>query len=296
MTETNPNWLDNHIAEWADDGWETAEISQYLEANDSAATEALMRVEYLIQATKSLIERMGHDWLERLDISGGLFSEWIDALNNPMDFPDINERYEQWAKINRRWELVLENNRRDWESVMMGEERMLVLARCDALDESSKLQLNLIIPLMNDPHLFSDIDAQLSEIEQNEARQKRTIYSAAQALQEAGHNMDNIAEMNLVDALQEIAQRQRLHNFHEMIRLQIIDEIAEFDDQLADKYEAERKLLLGSSSEADLTELSKQISSMGSDLKSRLYHLNLEIANWIDAGIKFSTPSIELID
>tara|TARA_Y100000766_G_scaffold67910_1_gene56956 strand:- start:9 stop:2771 length:2763 start_codon:yes stop_codon:yes gene_type:complete len=292
MTETNPNWLDNHIAEWADDGWETAEISQYLEANDSAATEALMRVEYLIQATKSLIERMGHDWLERLDISGGLFSEWIDALNNPMDFPDINERYEQWAKINRRWELVLENNRRDWESVMMGEERMLVLARCDALDESSKLQLNLIIPLMNDPHLFSDIDAQLSEIEQNEARQKRTIYSAAQALQEAGHNMDNIAEMNLVDALQEIAQRQRLHNFHEMIRLQIIDEIAEFDDQLADKYEAERKLLLGSGSEADLTELSKQISSMGSDLKSRLYHLNLEIANWIDAGIKFSTPSI----
>ena len=292
MTETNPNWLDNHIAEWADDGWETAEISQYLEANDSAATEALMRVEYLIQATKSLIERMGHDWLERLDISGGLFSEWIDALNNPMDFPDINERYEQWAKINRRWELVLENNRRDWESVMMGEERMLVLARCDALDESSKLQLNLIIPLMNDPHLFSDIDAQLSEIEQNEARQKRTIYSAAQALQEAGHNMDNIAEMNLVDALQEIAQRQRLHNFHEMIRLQIIDEIAEFDDQLADKYEAERKLLLGSGSEADLTELSKQISSMGSDLKSRLYHLNLELSNWTGAGIKFPVSQI----
>lgn len=292
MTETNPNWFNNHISEWADDGWETAEIRQYLEANDSAATEALMRVEYLIQATKSLIERMGHDWLERLDISGGLFSEWIEALNNPMDFPDINERYEQWAKINRRWELVLENNRRDWESVMMGEERMLVLARCDALDESSKLQLNLIIPLMNDPHLFSDIDAQLSEIEQNEARQKRTIYSAAQALQEAGHNTDNIAEMNLVDALQEIAQRQRLHNFHEMIRLQIIDEIAEFDDQLADKYEAERKLLLGSGSEADLTELSKQISSMGSDLKSRLYHLNLELSNWTDAGIKFPAPEI----
>lgn len=292
MTETNPNWFNNHISEWADDGWETAEIRQYLEANDSAATEALMRVEYLIQATKSLIERMGHDWLERLDISGGLFSEWIEALNNPMDFPDINERYEQWAKINRRWELVLENNRRDWESVMMGEERMLVLARCDALDESSKLQLNLIVPLMNDPHLFSDIDAQLSEIEQNEARQKRTIYSAAQALQEAGHNTDNIAEMNLVDALQEIAQRQRLHNFHEMIRLQIIDEIAEFDDQLADKYEAERKLLLGSGSEADLTELSKQISSMGSDLKSRLYHLNLELSNWTDAGIKFPAPEI----
>ncbi len=292
MTGANPNWFADHISEWSDDGWDTAEISQYLEANTSTATEALMRVEYLIQASKSLIERMSQNWLERLDISRGLFGEWIDALNNPMDFPDINERYEQWAKINRRWELVLENNRRDWEAVMMEEERSLILARCDALDESSKIQLNLIIPLMNNPHLFGDLDAQLSEIEQNEARQKRTIYSAAQALQEAGHNIDSIEQMNLVDALQEIAHQQRLHNFHEIIRLQIIDEIAEFDDQLANKYEAERKLLLGGNSEEDLAELSKQISSMGSDLKSRLYHLNIEISNWIDAGINFPTTSI----
>ena len=78
MTETNPNWFNNHVSEWSDEGWDTTEISQYLETNDSTATEALMRVEYFIQATKSLIERMSHDWLERLDISEGLFSEWIE--------------------------------------------------------------------------------------------------------------------------------------------------------------------------------------------------------------------------
>ena len=292
MTGTNPSWFDNHVSEWLESGWDTSEISQYLEANASMATEALMRVEYFIQASKSLIERMSQNWLERLDLSKGLFSEWIEALTNPMDFPDINERYEQWAKINRRWELVLNNNRTDWEAVMMGEERSLILARCDALDESSKIQLNLIIPLMNDPHLFTEIDAQLSEIEQNEARQKRTIYSAAQALREAGHNVDGIDQMNLVDALQEIAEQQKNHNFHEMVRLQIIDEIAEFDDQLADRYEAERKLLLGTKDNGELTELSKQISSMGSDLKTRLYHLNIEISNWLNAGINFSTTSI----
>ena len=292
MTGTNPSWFDNHVSEWLESGWDTSEISQYLEANASMATEALMRVEYFIQASKSLIERMSQNWLERLDLSKGLFSEWIEALTNPMDFPDINERYEQWAKINRRWELVLNNNRTDWEAVMMDEERSLILARCDALDESSKIQLNLIIPLMNDPHLFTEIDAQLSEIEQNEARQKRTIYSAAQALREAGHNVDGIDQMNLVDALQEIAEQQKNHNFHEMVRLQIIDEIAEFDDQLADRYEAERKLLLGTKDNGELTELSKQISSMGSDLKTRLYHLNIEISNWLNAGINFSTTSI----
>lgn len=292
MTGTNPNWFSNHVSEWLEDGWDTSEISQYLEANASTATEALMRVEYFIQASKSLIARMSQDWLERLDLSNGLFTEWIEALSNPMDFPDINERYEQWAKINRRWELVLNNNRTDWESVMMGEERSLTLARCDALDESSKIQLNLIIPLMNDPNLFTDIDAQLSEIEQNEARQKRTIYSAAQALRDAGYNLDGIDQMNLVDALQEIAEQQKNHNFHEMVRLQIIDEIAEFDDQLADKYEAERKLLLGTSGDEALAELSKHISSIGSDLKTRLYHLNIEISNWVNAGINFSTTSI----
>ncbi len=292
MTGTNPSWFNNHVSEWQDSGWDTSEISQYLEANASTATEALMRVEYFVQASKSLIERMSQNWLERLDLSKGLFSEWIEALTNPMDFPDINERYEQWAKINRRWELVLNNNRTDWESVMMGEERSLILARCDALDESSKIQLNLIIPLMNDPRLFGDIDTQLSEIEQNEARQKRTIYSAAQALQEAGHNVDSIEQMNLVDALQRIAEQQKIHNFHEMVRLQIIDEIAEFDDQLADKYEVERKLLLGTNGDGELAELSKQISLMGNDLKTRLYHLNIEISNWVKAGINFSTTSI----
>ncbi|MBT4920743.1 MAG: hypothetical protein HON10_05060 [Euryarchaeota archaeon] len=292
MTGTNQNWFNNHVSEWLESGWDTAEISQYLEANASMATEALMRVEYFIQASKSLIERMSQNWLERLDLSKGLFGEWIEALTNPMDFPDINERYEQWAKINRRWELVLNNNRGDWESVMMGEERSLILARCDALDESSKIQLNLIIPLMNDPHSFTEIDAQLSEVEQNEARQKRTIYSAAQALREAGYNIESIDQMNLVDALQEIAEQQKNHNFHEMVRLQIIDEIAEFDDQLADRYEAERKSLMRTKDDGELTELSKQISSMGSDLKTRLYHLNIEISNWVNAGINFSTTSI----
>lgn len=292
MTGTNPNWFNNHVSEWLESGWDTAEISQYLEANASMATEALMRVEYFIQASKSLIERMSQNWLERLDLSKGLFGEWIEALTNPMDFPDINERYEQWAKINRRWELVLNNNRGDWESVMMGEERSLILARCDALDESSKIQLNLIIPLMNDPHSFTEIDAQLSEVEQNEARQKRSIYSAAQALREAGYNIESIDQMNLVDALQEIAEQQKNHNFHEMVRLQIIDEIAEFDDQLADRYEAERKSLMRTKDDGELTELSKQISSMGSDLKTRLYHLNIEISNWVNAGINFSTTSI----
>lgn len=292
IAETDTDWFDNHLRDWADSGWETEEIEEYLVKNSATATEALMSVEYLIGACKQLSSRMSHKWLDRLDISGGLFGEWIEALNNPMNYDAIVERYNEWAKQYRRWELILDKCRRDWEAIMLGEERLLILARCDALDESSKPRINLLIPMMEDPTSFATLDNLLNEIEENEARQKRAVYAAIESLRSDGYDVEYIAEMSLVDALQEIGHRQKMHNLHEIIRLQIIDEIAEFDDQLAEKYEIQRKTMLNNDAEIPLTDLSKQISAMGLDLKKRLSKINLQIAEWVDSGIVFSTASI----
>ena len=292
IAETDTDWFDNHLREWADSGWETEEIEDYLVKNSATATEALMRVEYLIGACKQLSSRMSHKWLDRLDISGGLFDEWIEALNNPMNYDAILERYNEWAKQYRRWELILDKCRRDWEAIMLGEERLLILARCDALDESSKPRINLLIPMMEDPNSFAKLDELLNEIEENEARQKRAVYASIESLRSDGYDVEYIAEMNLVDALQEIGHRQKMHNLHEIIRLQIIDEIAEFDDQLAEKYEIQRKTMLNNDAENSLTDLSKQVSVMGIDLKKRLSKINLQIADWIDSGMVFSTTRI----
>ena len=285
VAATDNSWFNNQLNSWAEKGWDIDEVATYLNENSEAATEALMRVEYLISATEQLIARMNYDWLERIDISNGLFAEWIDALVNPMNFEQIVERYNEWAKQNRRWELVLNDAQRTWESVMMGGERKLILARCDALDESSKPRVNLIMPMMQDPNSFSEIDNALSEIEENEARQKRTVYGAIESLRSEGYNVEYIAEMNLIDAVNEITYRQKLHNLHEMIKLQIIDEIAEYDDELAEKFETQRKLLLNSDSEEDVLDLSQQVSKMGLDLKKRLSKVNLQIVNWLEAGI-----------
>ena len=290
------DWFDNHLRDWADSGWETEEIEDYLAKNSATATEALMRVEYLIGACKQLSSRMSHKWLERVDISGGLFGEWIEALNNPMNYDAIIERYNEWARRYRRWELILDKSRRDWEAIMLSEERLLVLARCDALDESSKPRINLLIPMMEDPNSFATLDNLLSEIEENEARQKRAVYAAIESLRNDGYDVEYIADMNLVEALQEIGNRQKMHNLHEIIRLQIIDEIAEFDDQLAEKYEVQRKTMLNNDAEISLTDLSEQVSTMGLDLKKRLSKINLQIADWIDSGIVFSTTSIAAKD
>ena len=290
---TNRDWFDNHLRSWAENGWHVEDIETYLQENSMTATEALMRVEYLVGASERLIVRMSYEWLERYDISNGLFTQWIDELNNPMNYEEISQQYNEWARQNRRWELVLESSRRDWETMMLAEERVLILARCDSLDQSSKPRLNLLISSMNNPQSYQNIDASLSEIEENEARQKRAVYSSIEALQSDGYDVEHIAEMNLVDALKEVSHRQKLHNLHEIIRLQIIDEIAEYDDNLAENYELQRKAILNSASEIELNDLSKQVSAIGLDLKQRLSKINRQIADWEDSEIIFSTSRIE---
>ena len=293
---TDVGWFDNRLRNWADKGLATDEIADYLNKNSVNATEAIMRVEYLISASEQLITRMNYEWLERLDISNGLFAEWTAALNNPMNFENIIERYEEWAKQNRRWELILNDSQRTWESVMLGAKRTLILARCDALDESSRPRINLLAPKMSDPSSFDEIDAILTEIEENEARQKRMLYSAVESLQSEGYDVEYIVEMNVVDAITEITRRQKLHNLHEMIRLQIIDEIAEYDELLAENFETQRKLLLNNDSEEAIMDLSKRVSSMGLDLKKRLSKVNLQIADWLEAGVVFPTSNIAAKD
>ena len=292
IDEANDNWYDSHLDDWAIAGWDTKEISEYLRINRGSATEALMHIEFLIDACERLITRMNYDWLERLDISNGLFMEWVEGLNNPFNYDEINARYIEWAKHYRRWELALENSQGDWEAVMRSEERLLILARCDALDESSKAQLNLLIPLMSDPSSYAALDNKLSEIEETEARQKRAVYSSLEALMEEGYTVDYIAEMNLVDAMQEISKKQKMHNLHEIIRLQVIDDIAEFDDELAERFENQRKAMRDNDEENELIELSEQISAMGLDLKKRLSALNLQVVDWEERGISLSTSKI----
>ena len=144
---------------------------------------------------------------------------------------------------------------------------------------------------MSDPSSYAELDNKLSEIEETEARQKRAVYSSLEALMEEGYTVDYIAEMNLIDAMQEIGKKQKMHNLHEIIRLQIIDDIAEFDDELAERFENQRKAMRDHDDENNLIELSEQISAMGLDLKKRLSALNLQIVDW-EERISLSTSKI----
>ena len=290
--ETNGYWFDNHIAKWAESGIDTTEISNYLKDRAVNGTDALIRVSTLIEDSRILLERISQPWLPRLDLSDGLFHQWVELLNNPMNYPNVKQQYDQWARKHRRWEMVLHDHRGVWEAAMMSDERDLILARCDSLENSSKPQLNLIIAMLNNPELFATIDTKLSEIEENEARQKRAVYSAIQDLAANGYDVGYISGMDLIEALEEITNRQSLHNLHEIIRLQIIDKIAGFDDGLAEKYETRRKGLINDTNAGNLNSLSEQINVVSEELNIRLAVVNNQIADWRSAGIKLESESI----
>ena len=286
------NWYDEYLTKWEEQGWDISAIEDFLNSKRDSKTENIMRLEFLITSAEALQERLSSDWLDKLDIDGGLFDQLKNRLANPLDYDSILEEYQLWARKNRKWELVLEKFRPYWEGVGKGKERWLIIARCDSLDDSSKARLNLILPLLEDPQNIDEIEILLSEIESNEARQKRIIYATTEDLLAEGYNVSNITAMPLIDAIDELAKLQEYRNEIELIRLRIIDEIAKFDDKMAEEYEAKRKLLIADVSPSNLANLAQDIEAMSADLNSRLVDINLQLSAWNEAGFVFDKLSI----
>ena len=61
--ESNPSWFNDNIETWANMGWDIDEIEKYLDENSSTATEALLRVEYLVNLSNNLRDRLDFEWI-----------------------------------------------------------------------------------------------------------------------------------------------------------------------------------------------------------------------------------------
>ena len=286
--ESNSSWFSDSIEIWANMGWEVSGIEQHLSENPDTATEALLRVEYLVNLSSDLRDRLNFEWLGKNE----LFSQWLNELQDPMKGEIILQEYEEWAKSNRPWELILVQNRSEWDAVRKGEEMLLFLARCDSLDPSSHPQLSVLIPMFKSPEMAVKIDHELSILEQNEARQKRTIFASVELLKEQGYDAEYIIDLPMIEALEEIAEKQRMHTEYELLRLQIIDKLSPFDDKIAEDYEKHRLALIGRSTEQDLIDLKSKISSISDDLHQRLSDVNDQIFAWREKGIIFSHDEV----
>ena len=285
--EQSESWFDNQIDSWADFGWDVSGIEDYLRDNSDLASEALLRVEYLVNLSADLKSRLDFSWVENNSRYRELFDQWLSDLHNPMNGELVKQEYESWATDNRPWELVFQQVKNEWNAVRKGEEIILFLARCDSLDPTSRPQISVLLPMFKSPEMSSRLDEEIARIEQNEARQKRTIFNAVESLREQDYDVDYILEMPMVQALEQIAEKQRLHTEHEIIRLLIIDQLSSFDDAIAQDFENQRLDLIAEGNEINLMDFKSKIMAISDDLYKRLSSVNDVIFNWRSKGIIF---------
>ena len=287
--EAHPSqsWFDNQIDSWADFGWDVSGIEDYLKDNSELASEALLHVEYLVNLSIEMKSRLDFSWIEKNSSYEELFDNWLLELNNPMNGKIVKQEYELWATDNRPWELVYQQVKNEWNAVRKGEEIDLMLARCDSLDPTSYPQILILLPMFKSPEMAFRLDKEISHIEQNEARQKRTIFNAIESLKEQGYDADYILDMPMVQALEQITQKQKQHTEHESIRLLIIDQLSSFDDKIAKDYENQRLQILNNGNEIDLMHLKSKIMAVSDDLYKRLSSVNDIIFSWRQKGIIF---------
>ena len=287
--EAHPSqsWFDNQIDSWADFGWDVSGIEDYLKDNSELASEALLHVEYLVNLSIEMKSRLDFSWIEKNSSYEELFDNWLLELNNPMNGKIVKQEYELWATDNRPWELVYQQVKNEWNAVRKGEEIDLMLARCDSLDPTSYPQILILLPMFKSPEMAFRLDKEISHIEQNEARQKRTIFNAIESLKEQGYDADYILDMPMVQALEQITQKQKQHTEHESIRLLIIDQLSSFDDKIAQDYENQRLQILNNGNEIDLMHLKSKIMAVSDDLYKRLSSVNDIIFSWRQKGIIF---------
>ena len=285
--EQSESWFDNQIDSWADFGWDVSGIEDYLRDNSDLASEALLRVEYLVNLSADLKSRLDFSWVENNPAYSGLFDQWLSELRDPMNGELVKQEYEEWATDNRPWELVFQQVKNEWNAVRKGEEILLFLARCDSLDPTSHPQISVLLPMFKSPEMSSRLDEEIARIELNEARQKRTIFNAVESLREQDYDVDYILEMPMVQALEQISEKQRLHTEHEIIRLLIIDQLSSFDDAIANDFENQRIDLIAEGNEIDLMDFKSKIMAISDDLYKRLSSVNDVIFNWRSKGIIF---------
>ena len=290
--ESRPSWFNDNVEAWAQLGWDVNGIEKYLDNNSNNATEALLRVEFLVNLASDLRDRLDFEWLGKSDLFNERFNSWLKRLHNPMNGEIIQREYVEWAKINRPWELIFHQHKPEWDAVRKGEDMLLFLARCDSLDPSSHPQLSVLLPILKSPEMSNQIDHEISILEQNEARQRRTIFNSVETLNEQGYDAEYIIGLPMIEALEEIGEKQRLHTEYEILRLQIIDKLSPFDDKIAEDYENHRLALIGRSNDLDLIDFKSKVSSISDDLHQRLSDVNDQIFEWREKGIIFSHDEI----
>ena len=280
-------WYYDLLMELDAEGWVTANVEDYLGEDQELGSERILYLEYALELARSLQHRTAYLGDAAGPASEAMAAAWADELNDPMNAEQVLDEYELWAKEHRPWEPALYRSEEDWRDEGMDEMHAALLVRFDQLDPSSKPSTVVMLPLLAYPSEADAIEQALKAIEQDEMRQRATINKAIAMLGEAGYEVEDIGQMNIIDGLDQVARLHDLHDLHEDLRLLITEQIAPFDAELAAHHEQRRVALIAQGQTADIGGLRLQITSIADNLHHRMAMLNDLMNDWRAKGIKF---------
>ena len=269
------------------EGWVTANVEDYLGAEERIGSERLLYLEYALELSRSLQERTAYLGQSADERAFDLAEAWAGELNDPMNADRILDEYESWANDFRPWEPALYRSEEDWRDEGEEEAHASLLSRFDNLDPSSKPSTVVILPLLAYPAQSEAIDHALRTVEEDETRQRATIDRAIVMLGGEGYDIAGIQHMNILDGLDSVARIHDLHDMHEDLRLLIAEQIAPFDTELAGHHEQRRVALIELGASADIGGLRLQISAIADNLHQRMAMLNDLLNGWRTKGILF---------
>ena len=280
-------WYFDLLMELDAEGWITANVEDYLGADETIGSERLLYLEYALELARSLQERTSYLGRSADERSAEFVEAWTAELNDPMNAERVFEEYEAWAKEWRPWEPALYRSEEDWRDGGLEEEHAALLARFDNLDPSSKPSTIVILPLLTYPAEADAIERALGTIEEDEARQRSTIDKAANMLEREGYDIGGIRQMDILGGLDNVSRLHDLHDVHEDLRLLITEQIAPFDSELAAHHERRRVGLIEQGPSADIGGLRIQITAIADNLHQRMAMMNDLLNTWRSKGIRF---------
>ncbi len=100
-------WYYSRLEAWGESGLIIDALEDFLSKDSATSSERLQKAEYLVDLSVNLRHRLTSIIDNWGDDDVALALGWQDDLKNPMAADQILIEYQNWAKENRPWELVI---------------------------------------------------------------------------------------------------------------------------------------------------------------------------------------------
>ena len=288
MTDSAPNdaWYMGRLTPMLKFGWTEADLIAFLLQDQHRIQHRLEWLEGTLEQAERLQER-----LERLsavfDVTDEHAVDVQRCLDDPMIVTDARALLDRWSASNAPWEPALEAAKPAWEAAEEGETWLRLFHALCAMDESSHGAVALIQPLFHQPERTEELWNHVNHIVQDERRQRTVLNTTAEGLRDLGHDVPDLDQATLMEALACVEAWQTLHHAVEDAVVDARRLIGPFDQEEAERRVAELRSVNRPEDAEKLAELRADLVKTGRRLEDRRKDLSESINIWRREGFVF---------